>query len=314
MRTSPSAGRASICSRDVPEMSAGGAEGPVGVWVEAARPRTLGAGVVPVLVGTAAAESFSLWRFACALLVGVALQVGVNYANDYSDGTKGVDSSARVGPRRAVASGLVSPAAMRTAMWMAFAVAGIAGAILAVAVEPWILAAGVVCFAAALGYSGGPKPYASAALGEVFVFVFFGLVATVGSFYVQTERISVVSLAASAPVGVLAVAILVTNNLRDIETDEAAAKRTLAVRLGAPRTRSFFTALLMIAIVSGAGVALAARSPWPLLALVSLPAIFGAYRAVTGARSATDLLPALGATARAHLSFGLLVAVGLFLA
>lgn len=295
-------------------MSTDDAVRPVGMWVEAARPRTLGAGVVPVLVGTAAAESFNAWRFACALLVGVALQVGVNYANDYFDGTKGVDSSARVGPRRAVASGLVSPAAMRTAMWMAFAVAGIAGAILAVAVEPWILAAGLVCFAAALGYSGGPKPYASAALGEVFVFVFFGLVATAGSFYVQTEGIGAVALAASVPVGVLAVAILVTNNLRDIETDEAAAKRTLAVRLGAARTRSFFTTLLVTAIVSTGGVALAARSPWPLLALVSLPAIYGAHRAVTEARSAADLLPALGAIARAHLSYGLLLAVGLLLA
>lgn len=295
-------------------MSTGIAGRSVGVWVEAARPRTLGAGFVPVLVGTAAAESFSAWRFICALLVAVALQVGVNYANDYYDGTRGVDSGARVGPRRAVASGLVSPAAMRRAMWTSFAVAGIAGALLAVAVEPWILAAGVVCFAAALGYSGGPRPYGSAGLGEVFVFVFFGLVATAGSFFVQAERVGAVAIAAAVPIGLLAAAILVTNNLRDIETDEAAAKRTLAVRLGAQGTKSFFAALLGLAIVSTAGVAITARSLWPLLALVSLPAIYGAYRAVRGAGAASDLLPALGATARAHLSYGLLLAVGLWLA
>lgn len=295
-------------------MRAGEAAYPVGVWIEAARPRTLGAGIVPVMVGTAAAESFIAWRFICALLVAVALQVGVNYANDYFDGTRGVDSSARVGPRRAVATGLVSPSAMRTAMWTAFTIAGIAGTILAVAIEPWILAAGAVCFAAALGYSGGPKPYGSAALGEASVFVFFGLVATAGSFFVQTGRVGAVALAAAVPIGLLAVAILVTNNLRDIESDEVAAKRTLAVRLGAPRTKMFFAALLVVAIVSTAGVALTARSPWPMLAFVSVPATYGAHRAVTGADAASDLLPALGATARAHLIYGVLLAVGLWLA
>ncbi|MGH2820970.1 MAG: 1,4-dihydroxy-2-naphthoate polyprenyltransferase [Actinomycetota bacterium] len=217
------------------------------LWIEAARPRTLVAGIVPVVVGTAAADAFIAWRFAAALTVGIAIQVGVNYANDLFDAQRGVDTRARVGPRRATAAGLVSAGQMRTAMSLAFGVAALAGVALAVFVGLELLVVGVLCFLAALGYSGGPFPYGARALGEVFVFVFFGLVATVGSAYVQVERIPVEAVLAAAPVGLLASAILVVNNLRDVETDRTSGKITLAVKLGPARTRWLFAALVAIA-------------------------------------------------------------------
>jgi 1,4-dihydroxy-2-naphthoate polyprenyltransferase len=286
----------------------------VGVWVEAARPRTLTAAVAPVLVGTAAAQAFNAWRFIAALVVALALQVGVNYANDYYDGVRGIDTSARVGPRRAVAAGLVAPARMRAAMLAAFAVAGVAGALLAAAVGWELLVVGLACFAAAVGYSGGPRPYASAGLGELFVFVCFGLVATVGSAYVQIERIPPVAVAAAVPMGLLITAILVVNNARDIATDAVAGKRTLAVRLGRFRTGLLYTALAASAFAWLPVIALLARSPAPLLPLLAVPLAVPPSRLLISPAEGAPLLPALSATARLVLVFAFLLATGLVLA
>jgi 1,4-dihydroxy-2-naphthoate octaprenyltransferase len=284
------------------------------VWVEAARPRTLPAAVAPVLVGTAAADRFVAWRFAAALVVALALQVGVNYANDYFDGVRGVDTKARVGPRRAVAAGLVAPKAMRAAMLGAFAVAAVAGLALAIAVGPELLAVGALALLAALGYSGGPRPYASAGLGELFVFVFFGLVATVGSAYVQAERVVPTALAAAVPVGLLATALLVVNNLRDIPTDRAAGKRTLAVRLNERGTRHLYQLLVRLAFAGLILVGAVTDSLWPALAF--LAGVFAFRPTVTVSRGASgrDLVPVLAGTARLELVFAALLALGLVLA
>lgn len=283
----------------------------MGVWLDAARPRTLAAAVVPVVVGTAAAERFVGWRAAAALLVGLGVQVGVNYANDYFDGVRGVDTPDRTGPQRAVAGGLVAPASMRRGMVAAFAVAGLAGLALAAATTWWLLAVGVACFAAAVGYSGGPRPYGSAALGEVFVFVFFGLVATAGSAFVQDETVRLVPVVAAVPVGLFAVTLLVVNNLRDIPTDAQAGKTTLAVRLGDARTRALAVGLLVGAFAATPLVALAAASGWPLLALAAAPLAAAPLRAVRSNATGAALVPALGGTVAAQSGYGLLLAAGL---
>jgi 1,4-dihydroxy-2-naphthoate octaprenyltransferase len=281
-------------------------------WVEAARPRTLSAGITPVLVGTAAADHFIAWRFAAALVVGVSIQVGVNYANDLFDAQRGVDTEERLGPRRAVASGLVSPQRMRVALGITIAVAAVAGLMLALATTLWLLVVGLACFAALLAYSGGPRPYASAGLGEVFVFVFFGLVATIGSAYVQAERIAATAVAAAIPVGLLAVAILVVNNLRDIPTDAVAGKNTLAVRLGENRTRRLFTILSMATLLTAFVTSVVAESLWPLLGLVcSLP--LERARKIVDRERASALIPALGATSAAQIVLGAGLAVGLWI-
>ncbi|MGH2751061.1 MAG: 1,4-dihydroxy-2-naphthoate polyprenyltransferase [Actinomycetota bacterium] len=281
-------------------------------WVEAARPRTLTAGITPVLVGTAAADRFIAWRFVAALVVGVSIQVGVNFANDLFDAQRGVDTEARLGPRRAVASGLVSPQGMKVALAITIGVAAVAGLALALATTLWLLVVGLACFAALLAYSGGPRPYASAGLGEVFVFVFFGLVATIGSAYVQDEAIPEVAVAAALPVGLLAVAILVVNNLRDIPTDAPAGKRTLAVRLGERRTRLLFT-ILSVGVLIGTFVASTVDDDvWPLLGLVCSLPLERARRIVDRAQGA-DLVPALGATSAAQLALGIGLAVGLWI-
>ncbi|HWH31889.1 MAG TPA: 1,4-dihydroxy-2-naphthoate polyprenyltransferase [Egibacteraceae bacterium] len=283
------------------------------VYWEAARPRTLPAAVAPVLVGTAAAERFLPGRLLLALVVGLALQVGVNYANDYFDGVRGVDTPERVGPRRAVASGLVAPAAMRAAMLVAFGLAGAAGLALALLVEPWLLAVGAVCLAAAAGYSGGPRPYASAGMGELFVFVFFGLVATVGSAYAQDERVVGAAVAGAVPMGLLASAILVVNNLRDITTDARAGKRTLAVRLGRGRTRLLFAALVAGAFAAVPAIAALDGAVAPLLALAAAPLAVPPLRIVWTREEPRPLIAALGGTARLELAVGVLLAAGLWL-
>lgn len=287
------------------------------VYVEAARPRTLPAAVAPVLVGTAAAErslaDTDPGRAALALLVALALQVAVNYANDWFDGVKGVDTPDRIGPRRAVASGLVTPAAMRTATLAALLVGALAGVALAWLVGWELLLVGAVAIAATLGYSGGRRPYASRALGEVGVFVFFGLVATIGSQYVQDGRIGTVAVAASVPVGLLAVALLVVNNLRDIPTDRRVGKRTLAVRLGEHGTRRLFVGLLVTAQAAPVAVAVLAGSPWPLLALVATPLTAASLVALRRAPLGPELIAVLGRTGRLQLAFGVLLAVGLAL-
>jgi 1,4-dihydroxy-2-naphthoate polyprenyltransferase len=284
------------------------------VWVQAARPGTLPAAVAPVVLGTVVAEPFVAWRFLAALVVALGFQVGVNYANDYFDGVAGVDTPDRVGPERAVASGRVRPERMRLAMIVAFGVAVAAGLALTVAVGWQLLAVGVVCLLAALGYSGGPRPYASAALGEVFVFLCFGLVATIGSAYVQAEAIPLASLPAGVAMGLLASAILVANNLRDLPTDAAAGKRTLAVRVGDRASRRLYVGLVVAAFVTVPLIAWLGEA-WPALlglavGLQALPPI----RMVLEGASGRDLVVVLLATARLQLLFAMLVSLGFLLA
>ena len=280
-------------------------------WVIGARPRTLPAAVVPVLVGTACAigeGGIAWWRVVAALVVSLALQVGVNYANDYSDGVRGTDS-ARVGPVRLVASGLASPRAVKRAAFAAFGVAALVGLALAADTTWWLLAVGVACIAAAWGYTGGPSPYGYLGLGELSVFVFFGLVATVGTTYVAVERVTSLAIVAGCGVGCFACALLVVNNLRDIPSDSAAGKRTLAVRLGDPRTRSLFVGLVVAAF---GFTALAAIWRLPtLLAVLAIPVAAVPARAVVDRASGPALIAVLGATGRAQLAYGSLFAVGL---
>jgi 1,4-dihydroxy-2-naphthoate polyprenyltransferase len=268
---------------------------------------------VPVVVGTAvaAAEGRPIWwRAVTALVVALALQIGTNYANDYSDGVRGTDK-VRVGPVRLVASGLASPAAVQRAALASFGVAGVAGLILAGAAGWWLILVGAACIAAGWLYTGGPKPYGYAGLGELFVFVFFGLVATAGSAYVQLGRLTGLSLAASVPVGLLAVALLLVNNLRDIPGDSVAGKRTLAVRLGAPATRVVYVAavLLPFAVASS----LAASRPGSLLSLLALPLAIQPIRTVVRGETGKGLITVLIATSRLQLAFGALLAVGIWL-
>ena len=288
------------------------------VWVEAARPRTLPASAAPVLVGTAAgadAGGLVWWRFLLALLVAVAVQVAVNFANDYFDGVRGIDTVQRAGPRRAVASGLVSPPTMLAAVFVAIAVAAVAGIVLAAAVSWWLLLVGLGSFIALLGYSGGPRPYASAGLGEVFVFVFFGLVATAGSSYVQHRQVPASAWIGGVATGLLAVAILVVNNLRDVPTDAVAGKRTLAVRIGEARTRLLFVGLIAAALALAAiGVPLASHSAWPVLVLLAIPLAREPVNAVRGGGVGRALIPALGGTGRLELAVAVLLAAGLLLA
>ncbi len=282
-------------------------------WLAGARPRTLPASGVPVVVGTAVAHAGGhviWWRAVAALVVSVALQVGTNYANDYSDGVRGTDD-ARVGPVRLVASGLRPPGAVKRAAFVAFASAGAAGLALAAAAGWWLLAVGVACIAAGWFYTGGPRPYGYAGFGELFVFVFFGLVATAGTAYVQLEHFTALAWLAAVPVGLLAVALLVVNNLRDIPGDSTSGKRTLAVRVGAPATRRLFAACLLLPFAFAA--ATAALRPGALLALAALPFALAPIRRVLAGAAGRDLIPVLGETGRAQLAFGLLLAVGIWL-
>ncbi len=279
--------------------------------MEAARPRTLVAGIVPVLVGTAAAGRLSPPRFAGALVVAVFMQVGVNFANDYFDAVKGVDTHERLGPRRLTSSGLIAPGAMRNAMVAAFLIAVATGLGLSAAAGWELTVVGAVSVVAALGYSGGPYPYGSRGLGEVFVFIFFGVVATVGSAYVQIEEISGLALCASVPVGFLASAILVANNLRDIPTDSRTDKRTLAVILGDARTRTAFKALIVGSYLSLGLIALCGGGLWVLLPLLSFPLAIPVLRKIA-TDSGRQLIGVLVGTAKLQLAFGVLLAVGLW--
>jgi 1,4-dihydroxy-2-naphthoate octaprenyltransferase len=273
----------------------------------------LPASVVPVLVGTGVAVAYGSavwWRALLAAVVAVALQVGVNYANDYSDGVRGTDAT-RVGPLRLVASGLASPGSVKRAALVAFAVAGAAGLVLAAVAGWWLVAVGLVCVAAAWLYTGGPKPYGYVGLGEASVFTFFGLVATVGTAYVQTGRLTALEVLAALPVGLMAVSLLVVNNLRDIPGDTAAGKRTLAVRIGPRATRRFYAGCVLGAVVLV--VPLAVMRPWALLGLGALVAAVVPVRKVAGGAEGRALIPVLGATGRAQLVLGALLAVGLAL-
>ena len=290
-------------------------------WVAGARPRTLGAGIVPVLVGTAAADRFIAWRFGAALLVAIGLQVGVNYLNDYFDGIRGVDTPERVGPTRLVASGVASPAAVLIAAFASIAVAGFAGLALALVTQPvLILFVGALALVAAFAYSGGPRPYGGLGLGEVMVFVFFGLMATCGTAFVMAERVPAAAWWCGSALGFLAVAILVANNLRDIPTDAAAEKRTLAVRLGDRRTRTLYRACVVFAfatIVLGVVAFIVDEriglTQWGLLGLAGwIPAI--RPMEAVGVATGPELVSVLSGTAAVHAGTGLLLALGLVLA
>lgn len=297
-----------------PRPAGGGHHRRVNRWIAGARPRTLPASVVPVAVGTACAAGVVdvvWWRAAAAVVVAVALQVGTNYANDYSDGIRGTDEG-RVGPVRLVASGLASPPAVRAAALVAFGVAGVAGLALAAAVGWELLVVGALALAAGWLYTGGPRPYGYLGLGELFVFVFFGLVATAGSAYVQIERLTGLALYAAVPVGLLATALLVVNNLRDIPTDARSGKRTLAVRLGDRRTRVLYAALLVLPFVLLPFFALFLRPLAALAYVALLVARRPVVKVLEGARG-PDLVPVLVATGRVQLVFGLALALGLWL-
>jgi 1,4-dihydroxy-2-naphthoate polyprenyltransferase len=280
-------------------------------WIAGARPRTLPAAIVPVAVGSGVAFGygrFSAWRAALALVVALALQVGVNYANDYSDGVRGTDEQ-RVGPLRLTASGLARPRQVLAAALASFAVAGAAGLVLAAVTSWWLLLPGAAAVAAAWFYTGGSSPYGYRALGEVSVFLFFGVFAVAGTAYVQMRSLTPLAVAAAAPVGLLAVALLVINNLRDIPTDEVTGKRTLAVVLGDHRTRLLYAVCLLVPFGVAAGLAPAA--PLALAALVAVPFAVPPLRRVRAGAAGPGLVAALGQTGRLQLAFGALLTVGL---
>lgn len=287
----------------------------VKLWVLGARPRTLPAAVVPVVLGTAAASAGGAdliwWRALAALVVALAIQVGTNYANDHHDGVRGTDDQ-RVGPLRLVGSGLASPSAVKKAAIAAFGVAALFGLALAAAVGWWLILVGAACFAAGWLYTGGPRPYGYYGFGELFVFVFFGLVATVGSAFVQDEQVTLVAVLCGAAAGFLATALLIVNNLRDIPTDAESGKKTLAVRVGDPVTRELYVATMTLPLALLIPLAFIV-SPWVLVALLAIvPAAVPVTLVRRGAKGKA-LIPVLGATGRVQLVYGALLAIGLVL-
>jgi len=277
--------------------------------------KTLPAAVVPVAVGTAAAASLAdggtiWWRAGCALLVALALQVATNFANDYSDGIRGTDDD-RAGPLRLVGSGLVPAKQVKLAALVSFGVAAVAGSALVIVVGPELLAVGIASILAGWFYTGGKNPYGYLGLGEVFVFVFFGLVATVGSAYIQPGGWSGLAWLVAIGVGCLSTALLITNNLRDIPTDRETGKITLAVRMGDGPTRWLFVLFLALPFVIAAVAAI--DRPWALLALVALPLAAMAIRPVVAGAQGRDLIPVLEATGKTQLIYGLLLAIGLWI-
>ncbi|MFI2232148.1 1,4-dihydroxy-2-naphthoate polyprenyltransferase [Nocardia testacea] len=282
-------------------------------WIEGARPRTLPNAIAPVVAGTGAAAAIDgavWWKALLALGVSLALIIGVNFANDYSDGIRGTDDE-RVGPLRLVGSGLASPAAVRGAAVASLAVGAVLGLILAVLSAPWLLLIGAVCLAGAWFYTGGSRPYGYSGFGEIAVFVFFGLVAVLGTQYVQALRIDWAGVALAIGVGAFSSAVLVANNLRDIPTDSETGKTTLAVKLGDTRTRTVHLVLLVVPFVLT--LALVARTPWALAGLLALPLAVRANAPVRGNRAGLELIPALRDSGLALLAWSVLSAVALWL-
>lgn len=278
-------------------------------WIIGARPRTLPAAVAPVLVATAyAGSNWSPLRALSALLVSLSLQIGVNYANDYSDGIRGTDDS-RIGPVRLTASGLASAKSVRAAAFISFIFAAVIGLTLAAATSWWIVLVGAGAINAAWGYTGGAKPYGYVGLGEISVFIFFGIVATVGSYYVQVEELNLQIFIIAVPMGSLACAILAINNLRDRAQDELVGKKTLAVRLGDKGARRLYIALL----VSAHLFALLTLKPAAALTLLAAPMTWKLARGVAGGVSGGDLIPYLARTGKLQMVFALLFALGLLL-
>ncbi|TDD45031.1 1,4-dihydroxy-2-naphthoate polyprenyltransferase [Nonomuraea terrae] len=285
-----------------------------GQWIAGARPRTLPNAIVPVMVGTGVAVGeggFVWWRAILALLVALSLQIGVNYANDYSDGIRGTDDQ-RVGPMRLVGSRAATPRQVLTAALGSFGVAAVLGLILVIVTQAWwILLVGAACIAAAWFYTGGSRPYGYRGLGEVAVFVFFGVVPVVGTTYVQTEQLSWAALLASIPVGLLSCSMLVVNNLRDVRTDGETGKRTLAVALGAERTRRLYVACQIVPFV--VALAMIPITPWAALVLLAAPLAISPIRVVLSKAVGPALIAALQQTGKLQMAYGLLFAVGLSL-
>jgi 1,4-dihydroxy-2-naphthoate octaprenyltransferase len=283
-------------------------------WLEGARLRTLPAAVAPVLVGTGAAHavgSASVPRALLAAGVALALQVGVNFANDYSDGIRGTDA-VRTGPQRMTASGAARPGTVKAAAFASFAVAGVLGvALCAVAGTWWLLAVGAVAVLAAWGYTGGANPYGYRGLGEVAVFVFFGLVAVLGTLYTQALEITWAGVGGAVGIGLLACALIMVNNVRDIPTDATTGKHTLAVRLGDARARRVYVAMVVAPLL--VAVALAPAHPWALLALVLAPWVWRVARTVLGGATGRDLILVLRDTGLLELAYGVLLGLGLAL-
>jgi 1,4-dihydroxy-2-naphthoate octaprenyltransferase len=287
------------------------------VWWSAVRPATLAASVAPVLVGTAIAIHAGGARWGAgllALVVGIAMQVGVNFANDYSDHVRGADSPRRVGPLRAASSGVVAPEAVRRAAIAAFGVAALAGLVLSLVTDWRLLIAGVSCLLAGWLYTGGPRPYGYLGLGEVFVFIFFGLVATVGTVYVETLRVTPLAVLMACSMGCFATAILVLNNLRDLDTDRAAGKLTLATRIGRGRTQVLLIALIAAAFFLPVAVlALGLVAVPVLLVLLAIPIAAAPVRSALTTDAAPELVRALKRMAVAELAYALLFSLGLLL-
>ena len=278
-------------------------------WVLGARPRTLAAAIAPVLVATSFADNaWNPFPALLALLVSLSLQIGVNYANDYSDGIRGTDDS-RVGPIRLTASGLASAKSVKNAAFISFFIAAVVGLVLALQTSLWLIAVGALAIAAAWGYTGGSNPYGYKGLGDISVFLFFGIVATVGSFYVQTEELNLQIFIVAVPMGALACAILAINNLRDRAEDELVGKRTMAVRLGDKGARLFYIWLL----VSAHLFALLTFQPFALLTLLALPLSASLARSVWAGTSGAALIPLLAKTGKLQMLFAALFALGLVL-
>jgi 1,4-dihydroxy-2-naphthoate polyprenyltransferase len=290
---------------------------PLRIWAIAARPRTLPAAIAPVLVGTALAGAEGEFRplaFAAALVGSIFIQIGTNLSNDYSDARRGADTEERLGPVRVTAGGLVPPRKVLVATWLAFGIAVAAGAYLIALVGWELLAIGAASILAGVLYTGGPRPYGYEGLGEVFVFTFFGLVAVVGSYYVQTEELAGIAVALAVPVGLLSAAILMVNNIRDVDTDRRAGKRTLAVRLGRPRAIGLFTATLWLAFAWTAAVAIAEGEPWIALPLLAVPLVVPPQRTVATRTDGPALNGALARTGMLLAVFSILLSAGLLLA
>lgn len=284
-------------------------------WVAGARPRTLPAAIAPVVVGTGLAvhaRSFRFTEAVIALIVALALQVGVNYANDYSDGVRGTDR-ARIGPVRLVGQRLASPTSVKRAAYLAFLVAALCGlGLVLLTGEWWLVLIGAAAIGAAWLYTGGPRPYGYLGLGELFVLVFFGFVPVVGTMYVQTLTITFASIIAGISVGLLACGVLLTNNIRDISTDSQSGKRTLAVRLGAGPARTLFAITIITAFVLVIPIAISTGA-WTYLAFAALPLSIAPMRIVLSGTTGPGLIPALKATGNLVLVFGLVLALGIAL-
>jgi len=289
---------------------------PLRIWLMAARPRTLPAAIAPVLVGTALAGSQDTFRplaFVAALVGSIFIQVGTNLSNDYSDARRGADTEERLGPVRVTAGGLVPPRKVLVATWLAFGVAVAAGAYLVALVGWELLLVGAASILAGVLYTGGPRPYGYEGLGEIFVFGFFGIVAVVGSYYVQVEELRGLAFSLAVPVGLLAAAILMVNNIRDVDTDRRVNKRTIAVRLGRRRARNLFAATVYAAFLWTAGVAIASGKPAILLSLLALPLAPPLVRTVRNRTDGPSLNRALAGSGRLLAVFSVLLSAGLLL-